>query len=165
MKKHFKTKAATLKTKNWTSARKIQIFSQSINRTPDQSINISPNKDEVNNEYFNTTTAIRIHENRSKVEHFLIKAAVLESANIFDSGFFMTPMKLEQSCLFSIRTVCHFMTKNPFLFSTRIQIRIPVLGIHDILMRIRIRISGSTPLTNGSVYGSNSGSDSFLQWL
>ncbi len=36
-----------------------------------------------------------------------------------------------------------------------------VLGIRDILVRIRIRIRGSVPLTNGS--GSNSKSDSFLQ--
>ncbi len=37
----------------------------------------------------------------------------------------------------------------------------PVLGIRDILMRIRI--PGSVPLTNGS--GPGSGSDYFLQWL
>ncbi len=37
----------------------------------------------------------------------------------------------------------------------------PVLGIRDILMRIRI--PGSVPLTNRS--GSNSANDSFLQWL
>jgi hypothetical protein len=37
-----------------------------------------------------------------------------------------------------------------------------VLGIRDILVRIRIRIPGSVPLTNGSESGSNSGSDSFL---
>jgi hypothetical protein len=36
-----------------------------------------------------------------------------------------------------------------------------VLGIDAILVRIRIR--GSEPLTNGSGYGSNSGSDSFRQ--
>ncbi len=35
-----------------------------------------------------------------------------------------------------------------------------VLGIHDILMRIRI--PRSVPLTNGSGSGSDSGSDSFL---
>jgi hypothetical protein len=35
----------------------------------------------------------------------------------------------------------------------------PVVGIRDIL--VRIRIHGSTPLTDGS--GANSGSDSFLQ--
>ncbi len=38
-----------------------------------------------------------------------------------------------------------------------------VLGIRDILVRIRIR--RPIPLTNGSVSLSNSGSDSFLQWL
>jgi hypothetical protein len=40
--------------------------------------------------------------------------------------------------------------------------RKPVLGIRDIL--VRIRIPGFVPLTNGSGsgYGSNSGSDSFL---
>ena len=37
-----------------------------------------------------------------------------------------------------------------------------VLGIHNIL--VRIRIPWSIPLTNGSGSGSNSGSDSFLQW-
>ncbi len=38
-----------------------------------------------------------------------------------------------------------------------------VLGIRDIF--VRIRIPGSVPLSNGSVSGSNSVSDSFLLWL
>ncbi len=47
----------------------------------------------------------------------------------------------------------------------------PVLGIFDILVRIRIRIPRSVPLTNRYGYGSGSGSesnswsDSFLHWL
>ncbi len=41
----------------------------------------------------------------------------------------------------------------------------PVLGICDILVRIRIWILGFIPLANGSGSGYNSGSDAFLQWL
>ncbi len=53
MKKYFKTKAATLKTNDGTSARKIRVICQSINNFPNQPTIYSNNKGEVNNEYFN----------------------------------------------------------------------------------------------------------------
>ncbi len=51
---------------------------------------------------------------------------------------------------------------------SKLLLYLSVLGIRDILVRIRMRIPGSVPLTNGSGTGSssgsgsNSGSDSFL---
>jgi hypothetical protein len=53
-----------------------------------------------------------------------------------------------------------FHGRNVSLFAKMIK---AVLGIRDILVRIRIGIHGSIPLTTGSGSGSNSGSNSFLQ--